>query len=168
MQPKNFLHHMSSFRGAAFRLQKIYEDEQNVIIKDFAHSPSKVKASVAAVAEVYDKKQIIACLELHTFSSLNKEFLKQYKKTLKVIRKKVVFVNEHTLKMKNMLPITREEIVQAFEDKDIHFVTTREDLIRVLGVLHGLKNVFLMMSSGNFGGLDLAQLPGIEQNGRKS
>jgi UDP-N-acetylmuramate-alanine ligase len=159
---------MSSFRGAAFRLQKIYEDDKNVVIKDFAHSPSKVKASVAAVAEVYDKKQIIACLELHTFSSLNKEFLKQYKKTLKAIRKKVVFVNEHTIRMKNMLPITREEIIQAFEDKDIQFVTTREELIRVLGVMHGLKNVFLMMSSGNFGGLDLAQLPQLGTSGFKS
>jgi UDP-N-acetylmuramate: L-alanyl-gamma-D-glutamyl-meso-diaminopimelate ligase len=168
MNPKTFLHHMSSFRGAAFRLQKIYEDDKNVVIKDFAHSPSKVKASVAAVAEVYDKKQIIACLELHTFSSLNKEFLKQYKKTLKAIRKKVVFVNEHTIRMKNMLPITREEIIQAFEDKDIQFVTTREELIRVLGVMHGLKNVFLMMSSGNFGGLDLAQLPQLGTSGFKS
>jgi UDP-N-acetylmuramate: L-alanyl-gamma-D-glutamyl-meso-diaminopimelate ligase len=158
LDAQSFLHHMASFRGAAFRLQKVYEDENNVVIKDFAHSPSKVKASVAAVADFYDKKAVIACLELHTFSSLNKEFLRQYRKTLKLIKKKVVFVNEHTLKMKNMIPITREEIIQAFEDKDIHFVTTQEELVKVLGVLKGIKNVFLMMSSGNFGDLDLGQI----------
>lgn len=158
MDSRTFLNHMASFRGAAFRLEKVYEDESNVVIKDFAHSPSKVKASVAAVAELYDKKQIIACLELHTFSSLNKEFLRQYKKTLKILRKKIVFVNEHTLRMKNMVPITREEIIQAFEDKDILFVTSREELVRTLGLLKGIRNVFLMMSSGNFGNLDLKQI----------
>jgi 3-hydroxyisobutyrate dehydrogenase-like beta-hydroxyacid dehydrogenase len=113
---------------------------------------------VAAVADFYDKKAVIACLELHTFSSLNKEFLRQYRKTLKLIKKKVVFVNEHTLKMKNMIPITREEIIQAFEDKDIHFVTSQEELLRVLGVLKGMKNVFLMMSSGNFDGVNFESL----------
>lgn len=165
MDAPSFLHHMATFRGAAFRLEKVYEDENTVVIKDFAHSPSKVKASVAAVAEFYDKKNVIACLELHTFSSLNKEFLRQYRKTLKLIRKKIVFVNEHTLKMKNMLPITREEIIQAFEDKDIQFVTTKEELIKTLGVLKGIRNVFLMMSSGNFGNLDLLQIG--QKNGGK-
>jgi len=158
MDAREFLAYIGNFRGAAFRLEKIYEDERTVVIKDFAHSPSKVRASVAAVAEMYDKKQIIACLELHTFSSLNKEFLRQYKKTLKLLRKKIVFVNEHTLRMKNMVPITREEIIQAFDDKDIQFVTNREELLKALGVLKGIRNVFLMMSSGNFGNLDLKQL----------
>jgi len=156
---QTFLVRMAEFHGAASRLQLIYQDEFNIVYKDFAHSPSKVKASVAAITEVYDKKQIIACLELHTFSSLNREFLRQYKRTLKAIRKKVVFVNEHTLKMKNMVPLTREEICQAFDDKDIQFVTTREELIGKLQVLKGIRNVFLMMSSGNFGNLDLKQLP---------
>lgn len=158
MEPRQFLNHMATFRGAAFRLEKVYEDEKTIVIKDFAHSPSKVRASVAAVAEMYDKKQIIACLELHTFSSLNKEFLRQYKKTLKALRKKIVFVNTHTLKMKNMVPITREEVIQAFDDKDIQFVTSKEELLNALGLLKGIRNVFLMMSSGNFGNLDLKQL----------
>jgi len=158
MENRQFLNHIASFRGAAFRLEKIYEDDKTIVIKDFAHSPSKVRASVAAVAEMYDKKQIIACLELHTFSSLNKEFLRQYKKTLKLLRKKIVFVNAHTLKMKNMVPITREEIIQAFDDKDIQFVTSKEELLKALVLLKGIRNVFLMMSSGNFGNLDLKQL----------
>ena len=149
---------MMSFRGAQYRLEKVFEDTRTTIFRDFAHAPSKVKATVEAILEVYDKKQVLACLELHTFSSLNAEFLPQYKKVFKGLKKKIVFVNRHTLESKKMKPLTREDIISAFEDKEIVFIEYIEDLIKALHALRFPKTVFLMMSSGNFGGLDLKSL----------
>lgn len=154
-----FLAQISTFKGAANRLEKIYEAEDVTIFKDFAHSPSKVRATVDAVIEKYGKKNLVVYLELHTFSSLNKEFLKQYKKALKAIKNKVVFVNESTLKLKKMLPITREEIIKAFDDKDIVFVKSREDLKNSLAKMRNIrKKTVLLMSSGNFANLDYKKL----------
>jgi UDP-N-acetylmuramate: L-alanyl-gamma-D-glutamyl-meso-diaminopimelate ligase len=149
---------MMSFRGAQYRLEKVFEDTRTTIFRDFAHAPSKVKATGEAILEVYDKKQVLACLELHTFSSLNAEFLPQYKKVFKGLKKKIVFVNRHTLESKKMKPLTREDIISAFEDKEIVFIEYIEDLIKALHALRFPKTVFLMMSSGNFGGLDLKSL----------
>ncbi len=159
-QPE-FLDTISQFRGAANRLEKIYEDESNIIFKDFAHSPSKVMATVEAIRELFGKRNIIACLELHTFSSLNKKFLKQYRKTLKSIRQKVVFVNQHTLKMKKYPPITRAELVEAFDDDAIEYAMSAEDLVNFVRRMKKGKNVLLMMSSGNFADLDLKSLASI-------
>lgn len=154
-----FLAQISTFKGAANRLEKIYEAEDVTIFKDFAHSPSKVRATVDAVIEKYGKKNLVVYLELHTFSSLNKEFLKQYKKALKAIKNKVVFVNESTLKLKKMLPITREEIIKAFDDKDIVFLKSREDLKNSLAKMrNNRKKTVLLMSSGNFANLDYKKL----------
>lgn len=158
VEPEQFLEHISTFKGASRRLEKIYEDEGNIIFKDFAHSPSKVLATVDAIRELFGKWNIVACLELHTFSSLNKRFLSQYRKTLKAIRKKVVFVNEHTLQQKNYPPISKNELVEAFDDEQIEYATSLEDLKSLLGSMKGTKNVFLMMSSGNFANMDLLDL----------
>ncbi len=156
---EDFLQQIASFKGASKRLEKIYEDERSVVYKDFAHSPSKVKATAEAVAELYKKQNIVACLELHTFSSLNKNFLSQYKDTLKSLKNKVVFINEHTLKSKNYPEISREELVAAFNDKKIEFATTVEELRSAVRKLRKDKdNVFLMMSSGNFANQDLTEL----------
>ena len=155
----DFLAHIATFKGAARRLEKIHDENDQVIYKDFAHSPSKVKATVEAVVELYGKKRVVSCLELHTFSSLNKEFLGQYKKTLKGLRHKIVFIDKHTLEMKNYPAISREELVAAFADKDIQYAQNTTELkamLRQAGEQGG--NVFLMMSSGNYGGEDLKSL----------
>lgn len=152
---EDFLKAMASFTGASGRLEKILDDGRNVVFKDFAHSPSKLRATVAAVKELFPKKNLIACFELHTFSSLNKEFLGQYQRSLREVKKKVVFVNQHTLELKRMPSISEKEIQTAFDDKDVRLVTTKEDLERVIQELRTDENVFLMMSSGNFAGLDL-------------
>lgn len=159
VEPEDFLRLIASFTGAAKRLEKVYDEAGNTIFKDFAHSPSKVKATTEAVAEMYKKKNVVACLELHTFSSLNKDFLGQYKATLKAVSNKIIFINEHTLKMKNYPPISREELVAAFGDKNIRYATNIEELKKHLQEVRAAKdNVFLMMSSGNFAGEDLEGL----------
>ncbi len=156
---EDFLAQIASFKGASKRLEKIYEDGSSVMFKDFAHSPSKVKATAEAVAELYSKRNIVACLELHTFSSLNKDFIAQYKNTLKSLRNKIVFVDEHNLERKNYPVISREEVISAFKDKKIEFATTVEELQSAVRKLRkDTGNVFLMMSSGNFANLDLTEL----------
>lgn len=155
----DFLKYIATFKGASLRMEKIFEDSSNVVFRDFAHSPSKVQATVEAVKDTYGKKNIIACLELHTFSSLNKQFLSQYKKTLKTMKNKIVFINEHTLKMKNYPPISRAELEDAFQDKGIVYVTKAEDLSTQISAMRkSSNNVVLMMSSGNFAGQDLQKL----------
>ncbi|MEM7036638.1 MAG: Mur ligase family protein [Bacteroidota bacterium] len=160
VDPEDFLKHIATFTGASKRLEKIYEDDDNnIIFKDFAHSPSKVKATVEAVRDVFSRRNIVACLELHTFSSLNKAFLHQYRKTLKAMKNKIVFVNEHTLKMKNYPSISRAELIEAFEDEGIEYATTVEELRNLVRRMRSASNnVFLMMSSGNFGNEDLEDL----------
>ena len=155
----DFLKHIATFKGAARRLEKIYESGETVIFKDFAHSPSKVKATTEAVVELYGKKRVNACLELHTFSSLNKEFLSQYKKTLKGLRHKIIFIDAHTLEMKKYPPISKAELVEAFGDSDIEYARNTSELKQMLKSAAGQgAKVFLMMSSGNYGGEDLQQL----------
>lgn len=159
VRPQEFLEQIKDFTGASKRLEKIYDEGDNLIFKDFAHSPSKVKATVEAMRDLFGKRNVVACLELHTFSSLNKAFLSQYRKTLKALKKKVIFINEHTLKMKNYPPISRRELVEAFDDDSIQYATTVDELRSLVrGMREQKGNVFLMMSSGNFANQDLKEL----------
>ena len=154
-----FLKHISTFKGAAKRLEKLHDDGNNVIFKDFAHAPSKVRATVEAVKEVYAKKNIIAVLELHTFSSLNKSFLHQYRRTMRSVKHKIVFINADTLKMKGYPPISKQELVEAFDDPAIEYASTPAELQTLVRKLKiSIGNVFLFMSSGPYAGLDLKEL----------
>lgn len=160
IRAEDFLKHISTFKGAARRMEKIYEDaENNLIFKDYAHSPSKVKATVDAVRELFGKHNIVAILELHTFSSLNKAFLHQYRKTLKALKNKIIFINEHTLMQKNYPAISRDELVEAFEDEQIEYATSPNQIKDLLGKMRqSSNNVYLMMSSGNFANMDPIEL----------
>lgn len=154
-----FLQHIATFKGAAKRLELFYGDTQNRVYRDFAHAPSKVKATVEAVRELYTKQNVIAVLELHTFSSLNKQFLPQYKRSLRAIKNKVVYIDAQTLAQKGYPPISQREIQDAFDEPGLQYATNTKDLheiVRAMSQPNG--NVVLLMSSGNFGGMDLMDL----------
>ncbi len=149
-----FYEAIASFKGASKRLEKIAASKTAVAFKDFAHSPSKVKATTAAVAEMYQDKNVLACLELHTYSSLNKKFLSHYKNALDKADKAVVFYSPHALAIKKMEPISEETIKEAFGREDL-LVFTDPKAFKDFLFNENLKNTaLLLMSSGNYGGLD--------------
>ena len=146
---------ISDFEGAEKRLQKIYEDEKTVKFIDFAHAPAKVRATVNAVREQFKNKKLYAFYELHTFSSLNKEFLPQYKDTMKNCDQAAVLFNPHTLEMKKMPMLDKEEIQEKFNRNDLKVFADVQKFNEYIGSLDAENSVFLFMSSGNFGGIDL-------------
>lgn len=154
-----FLQHIATFKGAAKRLELIHGDTQNRVYRDFAHAPSKVKATVEAVKELYTKQHVVAVLELHTFSSLNKQFLSQYKRSLRAVKQKVVYVDAQTLAQKGYPAISLKELQDAFDEPQLEYATTPQELQAIVRRLRQPNgNVVLLMSSGNFGGLDPKEL----------
>lgn len=148
-----------SFRGAARRLQSLLKTDHGDVYLDFAHAPSKVTASVRAVRSLYPDQPMIAVLELHTFSSLNKDFLPQYKGALDLADRAIVMFDAEIMANKNMPPLDREIICTAFGREDIETVESGRELEEVLkreidGSGDDRTNI-LLMSSGSFGGIDL-------------
>lgn len=155
IQNEAFYEAILSFKGASRRLEKIYETNEYIVYKDFAHAPSKVMATVKAVKENYYNKRLVACLELHTYSSLNPEFLKQYKNTLDKADEALVFYSEEALKIKRMEPISKELIINSFEKNNLQVFTDPVILENYLKEIDKNNSIFLMMSSGNYGGINL-------------
>lgn len=147
-----------SFEGAANRLQLVSINGTKVVYKDFAHSPSKVRATVAAVREQFAHRKIIAVLELHTFSSLNENFLPEYKGTLDFADHAIVFLDEHAFALKKMPMLSPEKVKNGFQNQSIKILHNKENLIETLKQFPQQEVCFLMMSSGNFGGLDLNEV----------
>jgi UDP-N-acetylmuramate-alanine ligase len=147
----DFLASMSDFEGASKRLERIDSSRTETVYRDFAHAPSKVKASVEAVAEMHPDKTINAILELHTFSSLNKDFLPQYSGTMDAIDNSVVFFNPETLKRKGLPPLDKEFIIESFKHQNLKVIDNTEELNQYLR--SNKTDVLLLMSSGNFGNL---------------
>ncbi len=155
---EQFYKAISTFEGAAGRLEKIKENNATVIFKDFAHAPSKVKASVRAVKEMYPTREIVACVELHTFSSLNKNYLPQYKDSLKGVSQGVVFFDPENQRTKNLEVFTEADIKTAFGNNALTVFDDPQKLEAFLtGQSWNNKNL-LMMSSGNFAGLNIKSL----------
>lgn len=155
IQNEAFYEAILSFKGASRRLEKIYETNEYIVYKDFAHAPSKVMATVKAVKENFSNKRLVACLELHTYSSLNPEFLKQYKNTLDKADEALVFYSEDALKIKRMEPISKELIINSFEKNNLQVFTDPVILENYLKEIDKNNSIFLMMSSGNYGGINL-------------
>lgn len=155
IQNEAFYEAILSFKGASRRLEKIYDTNEYIVYKDFAHAPSKVMATVKAVKENFSNKRLIACLELHTYSSLNPEFLKQYKNTLDKADDALVFYSEDALKIKRMEPISKELIINSFEKNNLQVFTDPVLLENYLKEIDKNNSIFLMMSSGNYGGINL-------------
>lgn len=152
---EDFYEAIASFKGASKRLEKLVETDQTVIYKDFAHSPSKVIATTEAVKAQYPNKKVIACLELHTYSSLNSAFLSQYEGALAKADEAVVFYSLDALRIKNMPEISQEQMQTAFNRPGLATYTNAADFKQYLEQLDLGNAVLLFMSSGNYGGLDM-------------
>ena len=163
--PDDFYREISSFTGASNRLEKICETETSVAYKDFAHSPSKLKATINAVRERYPEKKLIACMELHTFSSLMADFLPQYKNCMAEADVAYVYFNPKVIEHKRLTPITAEEVREAFGTENVEVFTESEALQKALRAtvtgnrlqVTGQGVALLMMSSGTFDGVDVKQ-----------
>ena len=146
-----------SFKGASKRLEKIERNDKGTLYKDFAHAPSKVKAVVKAFCEQFPTEKKYGFLELHTYSSLNPVFLEQYDSALDGLDEAIVFYSEEALKIKRMDAISADFIKKKFKNEELKGFKNAEDLHSYWENLDKTEGVFLMMSSGNFGGLDLAK-----------
>lgn len=149
---------IASFTGAAKRLELLSSVNQTNVYKDFAHSPSKLKATIGAVKSQFTTRKLVACIELHTFSSLNKTFLTQYAYTMSEANIAIVYIDEKTFEHKRMEPFTELDVQTAFKDKNIMFFNNSELLASYLLGINFHQTNLLLMSSGNFGGLDLVKL----------
>ena len=154
---EEFYEAIMSFKGASKRLEKVERKDGGLLYKDFAHAPSKVKATVSAFAEQFSKTETFGFLELHTYSSLNPVFLEQYDHAMDGLDNAVVFYSEDALKIKRMEPISPELIKEKFKNQNLRVFTNAENLHQYWESLDKTKGAFLMMSSGNFGGLDLTK-----------
>ena len=155
---EDFYEAIASFKGASKRLEKIAENTQTVIFKDFAHSPSKVKATTEAVKKQYENREVIACLELHTYSSLNAEFLSEYKGALDQADKAVVFYSPHAVKIKQLDEVTTAQIGAAFGREDLMMFTNPAEFKTFLFSQNLEQTAVVLMSSGNYGGLDFEEV----------
>ena len=155
---EDFYEAIASFKGASKRLEKIAENKQTVIFKDFAHSPSKVKATTEAVKKQYAQREVIACLELHTYSSLNAEFLGEYQGALDQADKAVVFYSPHAVKIKQLDEVTTAQIGAAFGREDLMMFTNPAEFKKFLFSQNLEQTALVLMSSGNYGGLDFEEV----------
>lgn len=155
---KDFYGAISSFRGAAKRLQVLAETDDCTIFQDFAHSPSKLKATVKAVRQQFPGRQLTACMELHTYSSLTADFLPEYKDSMVDAHQSFVYYNPKTIEHKQLSPITPEQVALAFGGRQVTVFTDSAELVKTLKTLDYHGRNLLLMSSGNFDGLNLKAL----------
>lgn len=151
----DFFDAITSFKGASKRLEKLFDHDTTIVYKDFAHSPSKVEATMKAVREQYPNKKLVACLELHTYSSLNSDFLSEYEGSLDAADQAVVFYSLDALKLKRMPEISANQMKEAFALPTLTTYTNADDFKAYIKMLDLKDSVLLFMSSGDYGGLDL-------------
>jgi UDP-N-acetylmuramate: L-alanyl-gamma-D-glutamyl-meso-diaminopimelate ligase len=159
----DFYEAIASFKGASKRLEKIAEGKGKVAYKDFAHSPSKVSATTKAVKAQYPNRKLVACLELHTYSSLNAEFLKEYEGALDAADVAVVFYSPDAVKIKQLEEVTYDQIAQSFKRKDLIIYTNPSEFKDFLFNFDLDNSALLLMSSGNYGGLNFDEVKNLIQ-----
>jgi UDP-N-acetylmuramate: L-alanyl-gamma-D-glutamyl-meso-diaminopimelate ligase len=157
IENETFLAAMSDFTGAGKRLQKVIEKGNFVMYKDFAHSPSKLKATTKAVKEQYADRKVIACMELHTFSSLKKEFLPHYENAMKAADEAVVYFSPEVVAHKKLESISRELVSEGFGG-GVQVMNETKEVLDFIRSQNWSNAVLLIMSSGNFDGIDYDQL----------
>jgi UDP-N-acetylmuramate: L-alanyl-gamma-D-glutamyl-meso-diaminopimelate ligase len=154
----DFYEAISSFSGASKRLEKVAENTSCVVYKDFAHSPSKVKATTEAVKSQYPNRPLVACLELHTYSSLNTTYIEQYKGTLDAADTAVVFYSPQAVEIKKLDSVSETQIETAFEREDLIVFTDPTRFKNYITSLEFAQKTVLLMSSGSYGNLDFETL----------
>jgi UDP-N-acetylmuramate: L-alanyl-gamma-D-glutamyl-meso-diaminopimelate ligase len=159
----DFYEAIASFKGASKRLEKIAEGKGKVAYKDFAHSPSKVSATTKAVKAQYPNRKLVACLELHTYSSLNAEFLKEYEGALDAADVAVVFYSPDAVKIKQLEEVSYDQIAQSFKRDDLIIYTNPAEFKDFLFNYDLNNSALLLMSSGNYGGLNFDEVKGLIQ-----
>lgn len=152
---EQFVSAISSFHGASNRLELVGKSDKAIAYKDFAHAPSKLRATISAVKEQYPERRIIACMELHTFSSLDSRFLPQYKDTMAKADIAYVYFNPKVIEHKKLPALSKEEVRKAFGTKNVEVFTDSSELQQALLSLSYDNAVILMMSSGTFDGIDI-------------
>lgn len=155
---ETFLNAIASFTGASKRLELIAQNETTSVYKDFAHAPSKVSATLKAVREQFPGRKVIACLELHTYSSLSEAFLSHYSGALDPADVAMVYFNPHALKIKRLPEISREQVMKGFSNEKLEVFNDSKLLAERLLAENPDEAVFLLMSSGNYDGVDLSAL----------
>lgn len=158
LSAKQFDEAIRSFTGAAKRLELLSNENQTNVYKDFAHSPSKLKATIEAVHAQFPDRKLVACIELHTFSSLNKDFLVQYADTMIGADTAIVYIDEKTFQHKKLEPFSKIDVQIAFKSDKLQFFDNPGRLNDYLLKVNFYRTNLLLMSSGNFGGLDLVKL----------
>lgn len=153
----DFYEAISSFTGASKRLETILQKPDFAVYKDFAHAPSKVKASVNAVKQQFPERKLYAFLELHTYSSLNQDFIGQYQHSLKAADEAVVFYDLEALKIKNLPALLPQDIQKAFAHPSLKIYTNADAFLQFVNAQKRSNATWLFMSSGNYGGLDFSQ-----------
>lgn len=153
-----FYEAIATFKGASKRLEKIAESANKVAYKDFAHSPSKVSATTKAVKNQYPDRKLVACLELHTYSSLNAEFLKEYQGALDAADVAVVFYSPDAVKIKQLEEVSYDQIANSFERNDLIIYTNPTEFKDFLFSQNLDNSALLLMSSGNYGGLNFDEV----------
>jgi UDP-N-acetylmuramate: L-alanyl-gamma-D-glutamyl-meso-diaminopimelate ligase len=154
----DFYEAIAGFKGASKRLEKVIETQNSIVFKDYAHSPSKVEATTKAVKQQFPNKTVLVCFELHTYSSLTASFLKEYQNTLDKADEVVIYYSKKALEIKQMPELTKIQIQESFQRDDIEVYTNAEDFKAFLKIKHFNNHVLLLMSSGNYGGLDFEEL----------
>jgi UDP-N-acetylmuramate: L-alanyl-gamma-D-glutamyl-meso-diaminopimelate ligase len=151
---KDFYKQISTFKGASNRLELVKRTTTSAIYKDFAHSPSKLKATSSAMKKQFANRKLMACMELHTFSSLNEEFLKQYEGSMDEPDTSIVYFSPQAIAHKKLEPITKEKVHTAFAREDLLVFTDANKLTDYLKSQDWENQNLLMMSSGTFEGMD--------------
>ena len=158
VESEDFYNAITSFNGASNRLELVYKSSETIIFKDFAHSPSKVKATTEAVRKQFPNRKLISFFELHTYSSLNPLFLEKYRDTLKHSDECYVYYSEKNMRIKRLEPIDSELIIRSFNHSSLTVIDNYEKLNKKIYDLDLSNSVLLMMSSGKFGGLDIDKI----------
>ena len=154
----DFIQKVKDFKGAAKRLEVVKMGEHSVIYKDFAHAPSKLKASTNAVKELYPDRKLTACMELHTFSSLNKRFLDQYSDSMALVDDPIIYINPKHFDIKGLPRISEDELKKSFNCSRLKVYYDHKALKQYLLDIKWEMNNLLMMSSGNFNGIDIEEI----------